>query len=84
MLVNQNTIMRGKTILRHTKASICSILNTDFKTLDCLLSEDAKKKVSWVKGRQYFTDAQTAIILKDFYQIATDAEIKNMIYPKGL
>lgn len=74
---------RPKAVLLFSKTMVCEILNVDYSDLKNCISEETKKKVEWRDGVQRFRDDQVFWIIKDFRRLATDAEIKQMIYPKG-
>lgn len=74
----------SKAVLRWNKQMICEMLNVDLSDLNYCISEDTRKAVEWKKGQQLFNDVQVFTIIKDFRRLATDDQIKALIYPKGM
>lgn len=73
--------MKKKGNLRFNKIMVCEILGCNWKELDNYLSDEAKKRVGWTKGRISFTDAQVYVLLKDFYSLYSHEQIMRLIYP---
>jgi hypothetical protein len=75
---------KSKAILRWNKKMLCEMLNVDLSDLNYCISEETKVTVQWKKGQQLFNDVQVFTIIKDFRRLATDDQIKALIYPKGM
>ena len=75
---------KNKAVLLWNKRMICEMLNVDIADLNNCLSEPTQKAVEWRKGMQQFNDEQVFKIIRDFRRLATDDQIKALIYPKGM
>lgn len=75
--------LKNKAVLRWNKQMICELLNVDYTDLKNCVSEDTKTAVKWKTGQQMFNDLEVFTIIKDFRRLASDAEIRQIIYPKG-
>ncbi|GAB3519484.1 hypothetical protein [Emticicia fontis] len=75
---------KKKAVLRWNKQMIAEMLNVDLTDLKNCISDDTVKAVGWTKGQQLFNDVQVYTIIKDFRRLATDEQIKAIIYPFGM
>ena len=75
---------KSKAILRWNKQMIAEMLNVDIKDLNYCISNETQTTVGWKKGQQQFNDVQVFHIIKDFRRLATDDQIKALIYPFGM